>query len=70
MSYFRIPKDSNLMLNVLLSDGNNSKYPIAYVYKSEPTGLTPISGSPFNLTLVGNGLYSNHLSKNYDNKQA
>jgi hypothetical protein len=56
MSYFRIPSGSNLVLNVLLTDGNASKYPLAYIYNSF---MTEIVGSPAQLTYVGQGLYSN-----------
>ena len=43
-------------LNLQLDDGVTSKYVRAYLKDSAGTDL---AGSPFNLTHVGNGLYSN-----------
>jgi hypothetical protein len=56
MSYFRIPSGSNLVLNVLAGDGNTGKFPLAYVYTDT---FIQVAGSPFTLSHVGQGLYSN-----------
>lgn len=56
MSYYRVPSGSNLVLNVLLNDGNSGKYPLAYVYDDD---FVEIGASPIALSHVAHGLYSN-----------
>ena len=56
MSYQHIPFGSALNLELLLPDGNTSKYPQAHVYDSAGS---EVSGSPFTLTHAVNALYRN-----------
>lgn len=55
MSYFSVPSGSAVPLNIQLSDGSTSKYPIAHLYNV--VTKTAVAGSPFSLGHLANGLY-------------
>lgn len=46
-----------LPLSLLLFDGDETKYPSAYLYGED---FAPVSGSPFPLTHLAHGLYKNN----------
>lgn len=52
---------SPLFLNLQLDDGNDAQFPLAYIYDQDGN---EISGSPFSLTNVANGLYTNPAGPN------
>lgn len=55
MSYQRISLGDPLLLRLQTGDGATNKFPRAHVYSSVHT---EVSGSPFSLTHIGNGLYA------------
>jgi hypothetical protein len=55
MSYQRISLGDPILLRLQTGDGDTTQFPLATVLASNHA---PVSGSPFALTSIGNGLYA------------